>query len=157
MKLISMTDFVLGTEGIFDKYEPLCLGEDVKNRYKSITNYAKFLKQPLTLGMFIPCDEDGKPLERPFNPRYLEPQEDLSQEDADFIYEKWGEYQKAKEKVLFEGINAIKATRRGGYHVVRVNDHTIWLSWNKSKNIEDLLKHDIDLTLTPNAIKQIGL
>ncbi|MCP4053731.1 MAG: hypothetical protein GY739_11830, partial [Mesoflavibacter sp.] len=32
---------------------------------RNIINYANFLKQPLKLGMFIPCDEDGNVLERP--------------------------------------------------------------------------------------------
>ena len=40
MKLISMTDFVL--------YK--------KESHTQIMKYAKFLKQPLTLGMFVPCD-----------------------------------------------------------------------------------------------------
>ena len=42
MKLISMTDFVL--------YK--------KESHTQIMKYAKFLKQPLTLGMFVPCDEE---------------------------------------------------------------------------------------------------
>src|SRR5690606_38499315 len=105
MKLISMIDFVLGTEGIFDKYEPLCLGEDVKNRYKSITNYAKFLKQPLTLGMFIPCDEDGKPLDKPVAPKYFDPTEPVPEEVEQEFYD----YDKAKQRVLFDGVNRSEA------------------------------------------------
>src|SRR5690606_34454349 len=117
-----------------------------KDHSEKCTKYARFLKKTLTLGMFIPCNEDGKPLEEPKSSLIYKMQ--VGECSADEMRQN-REYNEAKERVLFEGINAIKATRNGGYHVVRVNDHTIWLSWNKSKNIEDLLKHDIDLTLTP--------
>jgi len=46
MKLISMTDFVLEKNdfGLF------------KNNAEQIRDYAKFIKLPLKLDMFIPCD-----------------------------------------------------------------------------------------------------
>jgi len=47
--LISMTDFVLSKKYTATGHE----------------NYANFLKQPLELWMFIPCDEDGNVLEEP--------------------------------------------------------------------------------------------
>ena len=49
MKLISMTDFVLELE----------TNEHWAQDYTKCVKYANFLKQPLTLGMFVPCDEDG--------------------------------------------------------------------------------------------------
>ena len=45
MKLIAMTDFVLEQK---DNY--------FNQRFFKIENYAKFLKQPLELWMFFPCD-----------------------------------------------------------------------------------------------------
>lgn len=67
MKLISMTDFVLQT---YEKHD------DYKIIADECLLYANFLKQPLTLGIFVPCDDDsalGCPLrydlkvsERPF-------------------------------------------------------------------------------------------
>lgn len=69
-----------------------------------VLNYANFLKKPLTLGMFIPVDED--------------------------------------DNVLFE-----------------FQDE--FLSWDntdmENQNIEDLLSDDLTYTLTPYALKQIGL
>ena len=43
----------------------------IDNFYNKCINYANFLKQPLTLGMFIPCDLDGNVLEEPFNYEYF--------------------------------------------------------------------------------------
>ena len=57
MKLISMTAFVL---------------EDEKktnwNSYNLIVAYAKFLKQPLELWMFVPVDENGDVMSKTFFP-----------------------------------------------------------------------------------------
>ncbi|WP_395076319.1 hypothetical protein [Flavobacterium sp.] len=64
MKLISMTDFVLEqhnwspTQVRFDN-------EFSNKRFRSVVSkYANFLKQPLTLGMFVPCDDDGNVLDK---------------------------------------------------------------------------------------------
>lgn len=73
MKLISMTDFVLE-----QKYTTTLDISQVDfydkelNILSKIRNYARFLKKPLTLGMFVPCDEDGSVLEEPktFNEKY---------------------------------------------------------------------------------------
>lgn len=84
MKLISMTDFVIQqrSELMF------------KELGKACCKYADFLKQPLRLEMFVPCDENGNVLEIPKWGILTEPR----------ILGKLNiQYQKAKEKVLFEG------------------------------------------------------
>ena len=56
MKLISMTDYVLlqhAESSNQNEFEDKCF------------KYATFLKQPLKLEMFVPCDEDGNVLEKP--------------------------------------------------------------------------------------------
>ena len=63
MKLISMTDFVLEQSELKTKNTELELG--LLKSVQLIYNYANYLKQPLTLGMFVPCDEDGNVLEEP--------------------------------------------------------------------------------------------
>lgn len=88
--LIKMTDFVLeqGTE--------INTGEMF---YIRTYNYAKFLKQPLELGMFVPCDEDSSVVEYIKNPYEIFCDKEnvcrvISKEEI--------KYQKAKERVLFE-------------------------------------------------------
>ena len=116
MKLSSMTDFVLEQGGASvesDLFYFLC------------SNYAQFLKQPLTLGMFVPCVDNEV-----------------------FNYSKHGgkeQYKQAKERVLFEGFN---------------QDYIVIPTFlvNFKKTVEDLISISyLEITLTPSAIKQIGL
>ena len=55
-------------------------------------NYANFLKQPLKLEMFVPCDSDGNVLANPNNNMNLK-----------YPKLKHQQYRQAKEKVLFKG------------------------------------------------------
>lgn len=143
MKLIPMTDFVL---------EQVVKMESKEITYLRIFNYAKFLKQPLTLGMFVPCDENGNILENPFKE---------NGRPARGIYEK---YQKAKEKVLFKGFyyqSNFSQKQNELYEYVR-NEHPHVFSFERIKNgtVESLLtgyKKEFLIELTESAIKQIGL
>jgi|688.fasta_scaffold717292_3 hypothetical protein len=78
--LISMTDFVLEQRKIFKT--------DNIRRFWACENYAKFLKQPLELWMFVPCDSEDNVLEEPIS-HQLET------------------YEKAKERCLFHGYFSI--------------------------------------------------
>lgn len=83
-----MTDFVLSQkEGSTIEWEQLDWMNQEIYKLDRIRNYANFLKQPLTLGMFVPCDEDGNVLK-----------------DCGLIpcYE-LDKYRKAKDRCLFEG------------------------------------------------------
>lgn len=149
MKLISMTDFVLEQDDKVRKQQI--------NSFKftmSVTYYAIFLKQPLTLGMFVPCDEDGNVLEEPdfFDGSY----DDNGYGDVDKIMFKecLKEYQQAKERVLFDGCE-IKAIKDHYYVTKEGNENIFWASWNTLKTIEHLIQYN--LTLTKTAIKQLGL
>lgn len=170
MKLISMTDFVLEQ----DKIETECYNFDSK-----VVKYAKFLNQELKIEMFVPFDEDGNVLKEPKKEfykidsggYYLYNTEDKAigyynkpQFDKDLL-----KYEQAKEKVLFDGFEIGKFTGSKDNHfdyignkklelILFIKDVGIsnWLiDYNKLKAIEDLIKHK--LTLTENAIKQLGL
>lgn len=78
MKLISMTDFILEQEAKLEKSYKVA-----EKAIESIFRYANFLKQPLTLGMFVPCDKNGNV---------------LNEKICDY-----NKYHQAKECVLFEG------------------------------------------------------
>lgn len=59
MELISMTDFVLEqSESI--KSDMIGYGEFIDK----VVNYANFLKQPLKLEMFVPCNDSEKAKEK---------------------------------------------------------------------------------------------
>lgn len=86
-ELIPMTDFVLNVkiEDTIDK--------DAAEIYQ---NYARFLKQPLTLGMLVPCDEKGNVLKEP----------SIDFDGTNQVYQT--RYERAKEKVLFD----VRLTKR---------------------------------------------
>lgn len=144
MKLISMTDFVLEQE--------LNLCDDYKKSYGKMVKYANFLKQPLKLEMFVPCDESGNVLEYcPFtknNETNLESVERLS------IYEL------AKERVLFDFNGGIKLIRNKDNFFIIEDKNGVFLRILKGKTrttVETLFKFSVDITLTQSAIKKIGL
>ena len=122
MKLISMTEFVL---------EQSLKNEDTtfEENLNIIQNYAKFLKQPLKLEMFI-CSITEPEVQGGYA------------EDGTFVGgydEKWiEEYYEAKDKVLFKGFDLSTAK----YHCDR-ND----------RKIEYFTSFEVELT--PNAIKRI--
>ena len=100
-------------------------------------NYAIFLKQPLELWMFVPCDEDGNVLE--VVPYY-----------ADGI-EKVNEYKKAKERCLFKGFEMYKGNPYNYNKARAFTQDYIDEKWIIEKIIH------WDLELTESAIKQSGL
>lgn len=130
--LMSLSDFVTKVEETETHNE-----SDLFNQLMLIINYNKFLSQPLTLGMFIPCDEEGNVLENPIQDdlcsSFFEKQQSFNQEK---------EYESAKSKVLFEGV-----------------PHTNWL-WNLDLyptlgHIADISSPLAPVKLSESALKQI--
>jgi hypothetical protein len=162
-KLISMTDFVLEQ----DKLEFVPKGEDYADEWSNfclqrldrITAYANFLKQPLELWMFVPCDENGKPMKEGY---------EVFDEDCTEYDEYVFKYQKAKERCLFEGFeyceSQSKATILGiplsvspytdsGRLYVTKKELDGYHTWFHLFTIEDLIQ--CNLTRTQTAINQI--
>jgi len=138
MKLISMTEFVLDTK------QKLEIGKDF---VEVVCNYASFLIQPLTLGMFVPCDEDGNVLEDPCKKNSY---------CADFCQGRCQEnYNESIDYIFFYNYSVKK--QKDYYIVSDSHGRNVWLSWNKSKTIESLVNEITEVTLTPNAIKQLKL
>lgn len=138
-KLISMTDFVLER---FNYLPELPKEQHMTKAYMSCLNYAQFLKHPLTLGMFVPTDEDGNVLEEPIKQDYEVESDGFSfsydSETYDYDLE---QYQQAKERVLFD--------------IPNLDDLETIKKCIKGETIE--LLADGTVTLTQSALKQIGL
>jgi len=144
--LISMTDFVLEQK---DSY--------YNQRFFKIENYANFLKQPLELWMFVPCDDDGNILEEPKHNWTLG------------LWARQKEYQQAKERCLFEGfevkrefwadnafVDYIQIGNDRDDRLFKSNNGNNWYLVNEYdlRIIEDLVKCNLQLTKT--AEKLIG-
>lgn len=163
MKLIPMTDFVINESENKEVSKNFSGFSDIVNNkklsYDNILNYAKFLKQPLELWMFVPCGEDGNVLDaepcslgmfakdNPFFDVYLESK---------------NIWDKAKEKCLFEGfvITEESFIHDLPHFYIEIdgikmmwNFNNKWVFYKGFKTIEDLVKYD--LQLTQKAIKKI--
>lgn len=165
--LQSMTDFVLKIDGIVKQHEDQDIDDWSLNCFGVIENYAKFLKQPLQLCFFVPCDENGNVLEEP--KRW---NDYLQFPDSFDGNKEWGElydYELAIERVLFKGFvfeesqkEALKNNTQLSVSIYTENSFYIthrlsgkWHTWFALKTVEDLIKCKIELSKT--AIKQIGL
>jgi hypothetical protein len=93
MKLIPMTDFVLEQYEQFKK-------DGNPQRIVTISRYANFLKQPLSLDMFVPCDDEGNFL--------TEPKENDYKDETGFVNNAYfielHDYSKAKERILIDNV-----------------------------------------------------
>lgn len=153
-----MTDFVL---------EQLIIKQSTSEFKEVVKNYANFLIQPLTLGMFVPVDSLGNVLAKPTH--Y---DEWLSEYEKGYVhgYEQaiMGEYLEAKEKVLFEGfeIKVSKIHENREFIGWEIYNSSIFINigngWQKPEYpdyhiIEDLIKSNEAIELTPSALKQIVL
>lgn len=138
--LIPASDFIIEQENYISQFSTR--EARTFEPYNAIVNYAKFLKQPLTLGMFLPCDEQGHRLS---NQHFY--------------------YLEAKERVLFEGFE-IKDSSNGAYkgYIFKITAHEYaQIEYNLTtkrffaglEKIEDLI--DYKIKLTPTALKQIYL
>ena len=153
--LQSMTDFVLKIDGIVKQHEDQDIDDWSLNCFGVIENYAKFLKQPLQLCFFVPCDENGNVLEEP--KRW---NDYLQFPDSFDGNKEWGElynYELAKERVLFKGFEARMFGWKKLYYVkLGDNKNSIYTFPNlRNYTIENLV--GLEVGLIENAIKQIGL
>ena len=135
-KIISMTDFVL------EQNKEVKSQTEQSRAFYHCYNYANFLKQPLELWMFVPCDEDMNVLEEPVqnNTKY-----DIwiSNDEVDCDYRLYDDdclgYQQAKERCLFVWVE--------GFDYEGICE--------MFTDLENII--DFDFKLTQTAIKQIGL
>lgn len=127
--------------------------------------YDDFLEQPLTLGMFVPCDSQGNVLEEPKKCQYAFGDQMVSEKQWNRDCQ---QYQQAKDRVLFEGFKVKKV------HELRivlstpehVNFDLNWFLYKDGggyftdyKTVGDFTERltNLELTLTPTACKQIGI
>ena len=162
-----MTSFVLEIEKSSytqtEKYR-IIEWENKCQAFDKIINYAKFLKQPLKLEMFVPCDEEGNIISKFYSEKENTKNLTFSQLS--------NQYQIAETKVLFEGFNlnqkdfskleSIFCLTKECFQITFfTNEKGCFmdnLKTNKTyeiKTIEDLIQFKLELTAS--AIKQIGL
>lgn len=149
MKLISMREFVL---------EQIEVKQSTSEFKETIVNYAKFLSQPLTLGMFVPVDEEGNVLSEP---EMYYRQTGFDEVTPEYDAKEVEEYQQAKERVLFEGFTVEEGMLKynDGDTPFITRGNLIFYDGDdiyQLFTIEDIVFYGEDPALTQQAIKQIG-
>lgn len=151
-KLKPMADFVLEQSKIINDPEILA---------RLLISYATFLKQPLALGMFVPCDLDGNVFEN------IQLTECVKKCPFKNDYKTCCEHKKiyeAMSRILFKDfeIETLNIKENITAEILKLDKcRVFWKdggSWNKSglhNTIEDLVKYN--LVLTESAKKQIGI
>lgn len=128
--LISMTDFVLKLK--LKKDVEFGALKELTSYYIRVDSYAELLKTPLDISMFVPCDDNNKPIEN----------------GVDLDYMDFGD-------LLFEGFEiktdeddsaGNKSVCCGPVHVYwwRIDSQT-WVPSRGLKTIEDLTRYGLKL------------
>ena len=150
-RLKSMTDFVIDV-GNMENYP------SHEKALSWIYNYATFLKKPLKLGYFIPCDENDLPLEEPslyFEWNKEEPEEWIftCHDEIKECVKYQEKYDAYLERVLFEGFEYDKENDWVTYNEFA----RFFVSELQNGKVEDLFKLIKDeITLTETSKKEIG-
>lgn len=151
MKLVSMTDFILSQS---EKYLNGFI--TLTEFHKYTLNYANFLKQPLTLGMFVPVKDDEVMI-KPKISNYDKEELEASVMGVDVV-----NFNEAKSKVLFQdfftseiyppskSFELIQEDKKNQICIYK--DRPDYFIWNY-KTIEELTEKK--LVITQTAINQI--
>lgn len=140
MKLQKMTDFVLEQSKKINDPEILA---------RTLVQYALFLEKPLTLGMFVPCDKNDIPIE--IDTEHKEQPNSWSLDEIE-------QYQEAKQRVLFDGIEYLESNTKESYSIIRICKSLSPINYPKfwhGITIENLIPYD--LILTESGKQQSGL
>jgi len=120
-------------------------------KWRLVGEYAKFLKRPLELFMFVPIDEEGEIV--------TEPKEADFTDNTGFVnnafFIEMNDYQAAKARCLFEGFEF----REGAIFTPNSDQpfgvNRFYHLWVKGVTAEQLIDDIFPLTLTPTAKKEI--
>lgn len=147
-----MTDFVLVQKDVLSTYK----NHDKGALFERCESYANFLKQPLELWMFVPCDEDNNILVHPYDKIYP-----ASMSFSNQIEDYNLKFKQAKERCLFEGFDFCESQREGiesglklfvspyngsGKIYLTKKKESGYHSWFQLFTIEDLVQCELILT-----------
>lgn len=170
-KLIPLTEFVNRIDELVPAKDYEMDYDTNSSQLNAIKRYAKFLSQPLTLSMVVPCDDEGNVFEEPESYGWIQncgSRDSYLTEDDCIECEK---YHEAKSKVLFEGFEVIGSDDDGVE--IEMTDNNIWIIYLSTsiniqhyngmewevKTVEEvfefLKEYGLQATLSATALKQI--
>lgn len=125
---------------------------DFASYFRYRTEYDNFLKQPLELWMFVPCDKNGNVLEE------LNSQEFRNKFCLSYYTDNWEieyknyceQYQQAKERCYFDGLELSVGKKAIvnyiGFILLIHKNCKFSVTGKEVKTIEDLVKYNLTLT-----------
>jgi hypothetical protein len=145
MKLIKMTDYISQKRDIMDREMS---NQDRLTILESILHYSNFLKTPLNLGMFIPCDEKFNILKQPNHYRRYVSKDYLNENPK--MSEKWvekcEEYKKAESKILFKDFYLFIDKEDNFEKYVANEGFVLSIESLYTMKVEDIADNNIELT-----------
>ncbi|WP_407487596.1 hypothetical protein [Elizabethkingia anophelis] len=117
---------------------------------EAIKNYNQFLKQPLALWMFVPCDQNGNILSEP---QMIEKRLGFDETEIDYNYAEVEVYKKAKERVLFEGFEIEKSKSSGKFYLIQ--NGIIQSESEKLRNIRNMIDIPLEDIFEDSELKTV--
>jgi hypothetical protein len=173
-----MENLISGTDYTIQQFDLLFTDKISRDTFiDRVITYSKFLKKPIQKIMFVPCDELNNILEEPTPcSKSCSPIDYCvgGKCDIEGCYGQVGRYEKAKERVLFDGWgffqNSLSGAETGVRNEVVFNDNVIYFYEDRPAmfvsadltfktpiyTIEDLFKTGLDLKLT-DKLKKLKL
>lgn len=118
------------------------------DHYKTIIKFNNFLEKRQELGMFVPCDKEGKPMREPQQGVYGNEQYEACE---------WRDYQQALDRVIFHGFEIIGT--KNFYHLEMGNGFTVVYDKIRGKFLKYKTIADLSgkVYLNENGIKDSGI
>lgn len=161
-----MTEFVMALQRDGSLYNPMAT-DRIKSAW--ILEYAKLLQTPLSLSMFIPCDDDGEPLVKKVISvkKYKkslkmsgDALEDLVDEYEDalgnVLFDGWWIYSRKDNRIFNGAIILQLSKKKSGIYIPNeqyTNSGTLYVK----ETIEDLINHHVILIPAKACKKKYGL
>ena len=137
-KLITMTEYI-----IWLNYKVKQNQDYYEVFYTRVTEYVKLLQTPLELGQFIPCDENGYPIEKPEDYG-----DDCMESLNKILFKEWKE-------VINQVTNTELTQIANATHNITLKHLGKHKFLNEYKTIEDLINFGIELIPSQNLTKQL--
>jgi len=168
MKLISLSERVnqcweKSDKDRFQLKHPYFKEFDLIKKYNDflntdlLSNYFVEDKEYHYLNRFVPCTIEGFVLDKPFNPAYMDKEDDMCNPHALEMIRSWDNYQNRLSKVMFEGFEY--KNNDFNYFMIYFKGESVQLENDPFlgyyKTISNLI--DLNLTLTPYGAKIAGL
>ena len=142
-KLKTMTQHVLDVCGT---------DSELKVDKLPLIEHAILLKTPLTLGQFVPCDENGEVLSEP---ELIDVSNGFDHSDSMWDEKEVAEYQAALSRVIFDGFSIASADELDAWNAYLTNGDVMIFVYNNSENSIPEIVFETEEEVTATTISDL--